>query len=45
MTGILHILERVGQSLAILEQQLAEAQQQLAAVTAERDQLLARSSE
>jgi cell division protein FtsB len=39
MNGILHILERVGQSLAMLEQQLAQAQEQIAALTAERDEL------
>lgn len=41
MTGILHILERVGQSLAMLEQKLAEADQRIAELTAERDALKA----
>jgi phage shock protein A len=45
MDGILHILERVGQSLAMLEQQLAQAQEQIADLTAERDQLRAKTAE
>jgi len=39
MNGILHILERVGQSLAMMEQQLAQAQQQIDALTAENETL------
>jgi len=39
MNGILHILERVGQSLAMMEQQLAQAQEQIAALTAENETL------
>jgi hypothetical protein len=45
MNGILHILERVGQSLAMLEQQLAQAQEQITALTAERDQLLSAAAD
>ena len=39
MNGVLHILERVGQSLAMLEQQLAQAQVQITALTAENETL------
>jgi len=39
MNGILHILERVGQSLAMLEQQLAQAQDQIAALQTENETL------
>jgi len=39
MSGILHILERVGQSLVMLEQQLAQAQEQITALTAENETL------
>ena len=44
MNGILHILERVGQSLAMLEQQLAQAQEQITALTAENERLKAQAA-